>query len=94
MIDICKEMAGFGKGIGNENRYRILESLMKGPRTVGEITKKVGLSQPTVSQHLKILKSAHLVSDERQGQEVLYSINALYIANLFEKTIKVLKKYN
>jgi DNA-binding transcriptional ArsR family regulator len=42
--------------------------------------------------NVRVLKSAHLVSDERQGQEVLYSINALYIANLFEKTIKLLQK--
>jgi hypothetical protein len=34
----------------------------------------------------------HLVSDERQGQEVLYSINALYIANLF-KTLSGFEKY-
>ena len=74
-----------GKGIGNENRYRILEALMKGPRTVGEIAKKVGLPQPAVSQHLKVLKSATLVEDTRQGQEVLYSVNVSYMASLLKK---------
>lgn len=85
MTDLCKEIARMGKGIGNENRFRILEVLMKGPRTVGEITKKLKLPQPAVSQHLKVLKAAHLVEDERDGQEVLYSVNVSYMASLLKK---------
>jgi len=85
MTDLCKEIAEMGKGIGNENRYRILEVLMKEPRNVGEISKKVKLPQPVVSQHLKVLKSANLVEDERRGQEVLYSVNVSYMANLLKK---------
>ncbi len=85
MTDLCKEIARLGKGIGNENRYRILQALMRGPRTVGEIAAKVRLSQPAVSQHLNVLKSANLVADERQGQEVHYSINVSYMANLLKK---------
>ncbi len=85
MSDVCREMAQLGKGIGNENRYRILQALMRGPRTVGEIAVKVGLAQPMVSQNLKILKTAHLVDDERQGKEVHYAINVAYMASLLKK---------
>lgn len=85
MTDLCKEIAEMGKGIGNENRYRVLEALMKGPRTVGDITKKVKLPQPAVSQHLKVLKSARLIDDKRQGKEVLYSVNISYMASLLKK---------
>lgn len=85
MTDLCKEIADMGKGIGNENRYRILETLMKGPLVVGEIAKRVGIPQPAVSQHLKVLKSVHLVEDERQGQEVLYSVSVAYMASLLKK---------
>lgn len=85
MSDLCKEIANMGKGIGNENRYRVLEALMKGPLSVGEIAKKVALPQPAVSQHLKVLKSAHLVEDERRGQEVQYSVNISYMAGLLKK---------
>jgi len=91
MTDIRKEMASFGKAIGNETRFRILELLIKNPLNVGEITKKIGLSQPTVSQHLKLLKSLRLVSDERKGQEIVYTVNVLQMINLFEEVIKVLK---
>jgi len=92
MSDLCKEIAKMGKGIGNENRYRILETLMKGPQTVGQITKKVDLPQPAVSQHLKALKSASLVEDTRQGQEVLYSVNVVYMATLLKKLAADLSK--
>jgi DNA-binding transcriptional ArsR family regulator len=74
-----------GKGLSNENRYRILEALMRGPRTVGEIASRVKLAQPAVSQHLKILKAANLVEDERQGQEVYYKVNVAYMAGLLKK---------
>ena len=60
-MTLCDEIARMGKGIGNANRYRILEALMKGPRTVGEIAAKINLAQPAVSQHLKILKAANFV---------------------------------
>ncbi|MBI4068007.1 winged helix-turn-helix transcriptional regulator [Candidatus Kaiserbacteria bacterium] len=85
MTDLCKEIARMGKGIGNENRYRILEALMRGPRTVGEIAARLRMAQPAVSQNLTVLKSANLVDDERQGQEVYYSINVSYMAGLLKK---------
>ena len=94
MSDLCKEIAKMGKGIGNENRYRILEVLMKGPRTVGEIAARVEMAQPAVSQHLKVLKEAELVSDERSGQEVYYSINVAYMANLLHKLAQDVTKQN
>lgn len=85
MSPLQKEMEKLGKGIGNANRYRILEVLMRGSRTVGEITASVKLPQPAVSQSLRVLKSANLVVGERQGQEVYYSVNVAYMAGLLKK---------
>ena len=85
MSELCEEIERLGKGIGNANRYQVLESLMQGPRTVGEIVKTVKLAQPAVSQHLKVLKTSELVSDKRHGQEVYYSINVAYMAKLLQK---------
>ena len=85
MGDLCAEIAKMGKGLGNENRYRILEILMKGPRTVGEVASRVKLPQPVVSQHLTVLKGAGLVDRERKGQEVYYSVNVGYMAKLLKK---------
>ena len=94
MSSLCKEMAKMGRGISNENRFRILEAIMKGPKTVGQIAKKVDLPQPAVSQHLKVLKSSNLVNDERNGQEVLYTINILYMASLLKKLATNLPEKN
>lgn len=85
MTDLCEAMKRFGKGIGSVSRYRIVEALFSGPKTVGELAKRTKLSQPLVSQHLRILKETGLVRDGRQGQEVLYSLNA-------EHTIRLLKR--
>ena len=93
MSDLCKEIARMGKGLGNENRYRILETLMKGARMVGEIAENVGIAQPAVSQHLKVLKEADLVTDERKGHEVYYSINVAYMTNLLHKLAQDVGKH-
>ncbi len=85
MSPLQKEIEKLGKGIGNQNRYRILEVLMRGSRTVSEIAASVKLPQPAVSQNLKLLKSSDLVLDERQGKEVYYSVNVSYMAKLLKK---------
>ncbi len=84
MADMCEAIKKFGKGIGSEPRYRILETLFAGQKTVGEIVAATGLSQPLVSQHLNVLKQSELVVDQRRGQEVFYSFNA-------EQTVILLK---
>ncbi len=85
MVDLCDEMKRFGKGIGNTARYRIVEALLKGRKTVGELVRIVKLSQPAVSQHLKTLKSANLVVDERRGQEVFYAVNTEHMLGLLKR---------
>lgn len=85
-------MARMGKGIGNENRYRILELLMKEPMTVCKIGDKLKIPQPAVSQHLKVLKASSLVTDVREGKEVLYSVNVSYMAGLLKKLAADLPK--
>ena len=85
MSDLCDAINKFGKGIGSPPRYRIVEALFSGPKTVGELAEKTKQSQPLVSQHLRVLKETGLVRDERQGQEVFYTLNA-------EHTIRLLKR--
>jgi DNA-binding transcriptional ArsR family regulator len=92
MTDLCNEMEKFGKGVGNASRYRIIEALFKGPRTVGQLVKTVKQSQPAVSQHLKTLKGCGLVTDERQGQEIFYSLNTEYVLTLLKNLASEVKK--
>ncbi len=92
MVDLCKQINKFGKSVGNETRYRIIEALTKGEKTVSELVGLTKLSQPAVSQHLRTLKESNLVSDERRGQEVYYSVNTAYTIELLMGLIKEIKK--
>ncbi len=91
MTDLCKDVEKFGKGIGSVPRYRIVEALFSGGKTVGELAKKTKLSQPLVSQHLRVLKETGLVQDERQGQEVSYTLNAEHTIRLLKRLTQELK---
>lgn len=92
MGDLCDKVNKFGKGIGNEHRYRMLHALIKGPKTVGELVDIIGLSQPAISQHLKTLKESELVLDERKGQEVYYSLNTEHTLALLTALVRDLER--
>ena len=91
MADLCKEIEKFGKGVGSVPRYRIVEALFAGRRTVGELVKKTKLSQSLVSQHLRVLKETRLVEDKRQGKEVFYALNNKYVLDLLKRLTQELK---
>lgn len=55
-------------------RLAIIERLKAGSQTVTELAEAVGMSQPAVSQHLRVLKSAGLVEDRKEGYWVHYSL--------------------
>ena len=56
-------------------RLRIVEKLADRPMSVGEIAAELPISRPAVSQHLKVLKQASLVSDEPEGTRLIYHVD-------------------
>ncbi|MDE3085198.1 MAG: winged helix-turn-helix transcriptional regulator [Acidobacteriota bacterium] len=54
--------------VSDPTRLAILDALRAGPRTVGELASSFALAQPTVSNHVKLLRDAGLVADERRGR--------------------------
>ena len=58
------------------NRLHIVELLRDGPRTVGEITQSLGLQQPQVSKHLKVLSEADIVEVQPQANRRIYALRA------------------
>ncbi len=62
------------KALADETRLQILEFLKDGERCVCEIVPHIGTSQSNVSQHLRILKNAHIVTDRREGRSIYYSV--------------------
>jgi DNA-binding transcriptional ArsR family regulator len=63
------------QSISDPTRRSVLESLRSGPQAVGEIARKLPVSRPAVSQHLKVLKEAGLVKDRSEGARRVYYID-------------------
>jgi len=63
------------KALSDPTRRQILELLRQGDLTAGAIAEHFQISKPSISHHLNLLKQAGLVVDERQGQNILYSLN-------------------
>ena len=60
--------------ISDATRRRILDALRQGERAVGELVDEVGMHQPGVSRHLKVLRDAGLVEVRRDAQRRLYRL--------------------
>ncbi|HKA03672.1 MAG TPA: metalloregulator ArsR/SmtB family transcription factor [Acidimicrobiales bacterium] len=61
--------------LGDPTRRRIFELLARHPTTVGELAGQLPVSRPAVSQHLKVLRDAGLVSTRAEGTRLLYQVN-------------------
>ena len=65
---------GWG-GLGDRTRRAIVECLAERPRSVGELAEELPVSRPAVSQHLKVLKDAGLVTERSAGTRRIYRLN-------------------
>jgi len=70
-----KEAADLFKILSVDKRIEIIELLKKEPVSVNALAEALGITQSAVSQHLRVLKGAGLVKDERQGYWIYYSLN-------------------
>ncbi len=70
------------EAIAEPNRRRLLELLRSGERPAGDLVELMGLSQPGVSKHLKLLREAGLVSMRPDGQRRLYRLEPDSLADL------------
>ena len=70
--------------LADSTRQNLLEALRRKPLPVGELARHVPVSRPAVSQHLKILKGARLVREERHGTRHYFSLNPTGFAELRE----------
>jgi len=61
--------------LADPTRREVFERLAEGPKAVGELAAGLPVSRPAVSQHLKVLKEAGLVSDQPDGARRVYQID-------------------
>lgn len=77
------------KALGDATRLKILECVKGGEKCICEIIPHTGKSQPTVSQHLKILKIAGLINERKDGAKIMISIADPKIYEVIDKTKKI-----
>lgn len=84
--ELQNNMAKLLKAIGHPARVAILEYLLKVDTCIcGDIVNELPLAQPTISQHLKELKTAGLIKGNVDGKSICYCID--------EQAIEILKEY-
>ena len=71
------------KAISDPIRREILDLLKEKEMTVNEIVNKFNISQPSISNHLTILKNAGLIRAEKSGKYVYYSLNTTVLTESF-----------
>lgn len=78
LCEIVPEMAGVFKALGDPNRLKIIYLLASdstGKIGISDLAEILGISQPAVSQHIRILKNVHIVESQKEGFRVYLSFN-------------------
>jgi len=79
------------KALADPTRRKILELLKKGSMSAGEIAEHFNITLPSLTHYFNALKQADLISQERQGQQIIYSLNLSVVEELIENYFKLFK---
>lgn len=72
------------KALSDPTRRKILKMLREKDLTAGEIADAFHISKPSISHHLNLLKQADLVFSDKQGQNVIYSLNTTVFQDIIQ----------
>jgi DNA-binding transcriptional ArsR family regulator len=86
-----KQFTEFFKALSDPTRREILQSLKEMAKTPSELLGEIKISQPTLSHHLDILKRADIITGEREGQFIRYSLNMTVFDMAVEYLIEITK---
>ena len=87
MTEDLEPAAELFKALSSVSRLRLLRILAADTSTVGQLADASGLSQPLVSQHLRTLRSAGLVSVERVGREAHYEVADVHVSHIVDDAV-------
>ncbi len=71
-MEISQRQAAVCAALGDHHRLLLLYAMAAEPRSVTDLVRRLGISQPAVSHHLRILREQGIVSTERRGKSVYY----------------------
>lgn len=80
------------KALSDETRREILKLLNERDMSAGEISEHFNMSKPSISKHLDILREAELISSEKKGQFVIYSINTTILQEVLGNFLDIFTK--
>ncbi|MBL7741705.1 MAG: winged helix-turn-helix transcriptional regulator [Chitinophagaceae bacterium] len=80
------------KALNDPTRRQILELLQEKDMTAGEIAEQFTISFPSISHHLDLLKQARLVTSEKDGQFVYYSLNTTVVDEILKWLVQFKQK--
>lgn len=89
MPKYLKAMNNLFKALNDETRRQIVELLKEKDMNAGEIATHFNISKPSISHHLDILKRAELISSQKKGQFVHYSLNTSVLEELLSWILKL-----
>lgn len=85
--------AGFFRALAHPVRIRMLEILVRGGRTVQELQEALALDQPIVSQQLAVLRTHGIVTTQKQGLTVRYSLRDPLVAELLDVARRIFSNH-
>ena len=74
--------------LGDPTRVRILDALASSELCVGELARRVGISESAVSHQLRLLRSARIVRPRRDGRLMYYALDDRHVLALFRQGLK------
>lgn len=87
--NVFKSLAELFKILAHTDRLRIIALISEEEIDVGHICKAIGISQSSASQHLKLLRLNHLVSERREGKRIFYKLDSPLVKNLILNAIEI-----
>lgn len=89
MQENAYEAADFLKTLANSNRLVILSRLLQGEMCVGDLEKKLNISQSALSQHLSRMRAEGIVGTRRESQQIFYRIKDVRVAKMLKVTYDI-----
>ena len=80
------------KALADPTRLKILECIKNGEKCICEVIPYTGKSQPNVSQHLKVLKSAGIVDERKDGTRIILNVSKNEIYAIIDKAKNIFEK--
>lgn len=92
MDDSYSQVARILKALADPTRQQIMFMLRQGEASVGDITGRLAIAQPSVSQHLRILRESGAVAARKDGQRVYYRLCSARIFDALKEFVEIFEQ--